>query len=108
MADSTTDIRPQVYARIGGILYLIIILAGGSGALFVRGSLVVAGNAAATATNILASRYLWRAGVAGDLVMHVCDVALMLVFYVLLRPVNRNLALLATFQSRSDKRAGRE
>jgi hypothetical protein len=95
MADRATDIRPQVYARIGGILYLIIILAGASGELFVRGSLVVSGSAAATATNILASRYLWRAGVAGDLVMHVCDVGLMLVFYVLLRPVNRNLALLA-------------
>jgi hypothetical protein len=95
MADSPTDIRPQAYARIGGVLYLIIILAGASGEMFVRGSLVVSGNAAATATNILASRYLWRAGVAGDLVMHVCDLGLMLVFYVLLRPVNRNLALLA-------------
>jgi len=95
MANRATDIRPQAYARVGGILYLTIILAGASGELFVRGSLVVSGNAAATATNILASRYLWRAGVAGDLVMHVCDVGLMLVFYVLLRPVNRNLALLA-------------
>jgi hypothetical protein len=95
MTNRTTEIRPQVYARVGGILYLIIIVAGVSGELFVRGSLVVFGNAAASATNIVASRYLWRAGVAGDLVMHLCDVGLMLVFYVLLRPVNRNLALLA-------------
>ncbi len=95
MAGSATDVRPQVYARIGGILYLVIIIAGASGELFVRGSLVVSGNAAATATNILSSPYLWRAGIAGDLVMHVCDVGLMIVFYVLLRPVNRNLALLA-------------
>lgn len=95
MTDSGLDIRPQVYARVGGILYLIIIIAGASGELLVRGSLVVSGNAAATATNILASRYAWRAGVAGDLLMHACDVGLMLVFYVLLRPVNRNLALLA-------------
>ncbi|OFW05307.1 MAG: hypothetical protein A3H96_07675 [Acidobacteria bacterium RIFCSPLOWO2_02_FULL_67_36] len=91
----STDNSPQVYARIGGILYLIIIVAGTAGELFVRGSLVVSGNAAATANNILASRYLWRAGVAGDLLMHVCDVGLMLVLYVLLRPVSRNLALLA-------------
>jgi hypothetical protein len=95
MTDSAAEGRPQLYARIGGILYLIIIVAGGSGELFVRGSLVVSGNAAATATNIMAWRYLWRAGIAGDLVMHLCDVSLMLVFYVLLRPVNRNLALLA-------------
>jgi hypothetical protein len=95
MADDSTETSPNVYARIGGILYLIIIVAGASGELFVRGSLVVSGNAAATANNILGSRYLWRAGVAGDLLMHVCDVGLMLVFYVLLRPVNRNLAMLA-------------
>lgn len=86
---------PQVYARVGGVVYLIIILAGISGELFVRGSLVVSGDAAATARNILASPWLWRAGIAGDIVMHLCDVVLMLVFYVLLRPVSRNLALLA-------------
>lgn len=95
MADRSTDTSPQLYARIGGVLYLIIIVAGASGELFVRGTLVVAGDAAGTANNILASRYLWRGGVAGDLVMHVADVGLMLVFYVLLRPVNRNLAMLA-------------
>ncbi|HEX7794968.1 MAG TPA: DUF4386 domain-containing protein, partial [Vicinamibacterales bacterium] len=47
------------------------------------------------AHNIMASPSLWRAGIAGDLVMHVCDVPLMVIFYVLLRPVNSNLALLA-------------
>lgn len=57
--------------------------------------MVVAGDAAATANNIMASPLLWRIGIVGDLIMHVCDVPLMLVFYVLLRPVNRNLALLA-------------
>ena len=43
----------------------------------------------------MASPSLWRAGIAGDLVMHLCDVGVMLVFYVLLRPVSKNLALLA-------------
>ena len=95
MPNDATGISPQRYARIGGVLYLIIIAAGLSGELFVRGSLVVPGNAAATAANIVQSRYLWRAGIAGDLVMHICDVGLMLVFYVLLRPVNQNLARLA-------------
>ena len=95
MAERSSVTSPQVYARIGGVLYLIIIAAGATGELFVRGSQVVSGNAAATANNILASPYLWRAGVAGDLVMHVCDVGLMLVFYVLLRPVSRTLAMLA-------------
>src|SRR5689334_18566606 len=95
LADASADTPPQLYARIGGVLYLIIIAAGMNGELFVRGSIVVSGDAAATARNLVASSALWRAGIAGDLVMHLCDVGLMLVFYVLLRPVSRNLALLA-------------
>jgi uncharacterized protein DUF4386 len=88
-------ISPQAYARVGGILYLIIIAAGMAGELFFRGSTVVSTDATATARNIMASPELWRAGIAGDLVMHLCDVGVMLVFYVLLRPVSKNLALLA-------------
>ena len=82
-------------ARIGGILYLLIIVAGIFTELFVRGNLIVPGDATATANNIMASQLLWRIGIACDLLMHVCDVPLMVIFYVLLRPVNKNLALLA-------------
>jgi Domain of unknown function (DUF4386) len=95
MARPTVEASPQTYARIGGVLYLIIIVAGILGEIFIRGRIVVSGDAAATAHNIMASQSLWRTGIAGDLIMHVCDVPLMLIFYVLLRPVNRNLALLA-------------
>lgn len=95
MADHTVETSPQVYARIGGVLYLVIIIAGTFGEALVRDKLIVSGDAAVTASNIAASQSLWRAGIAGDLIMHVCDVPLMLVFYVLLRPVSKNLALLA-------------
>lgn len=95
MTNRDAAIAPQVYARIGGVLYLVIIVTGLFGEMFVRNSLIVSGDAAATAHNILGSELLWRAGIAGDLIMHVCDVPLMLIFYVLLRPVDRNLALLA-------------
>jgi hypothetical protein len=95
VTDTTADISPQRYARLGGLLYLIIIVAGLTGELFIRGSIVVPRDAAATAQNLTASTSLWRAGIAGDLVMHMCDVGLMLVFYVLLKPVNRILAMLA-------------
>jgi hypothetical protein len=95
VANRSAEISPQIYARVGGGLYLIIIVAGAAGELLVRGSSVVPGNAAATAHNIMASPSLWRTGIAGDLVMHLCDVPLMLVFYLLLRPVNSSLALLA-------------
>ncbi len=82
-------------ARIGGILYLIIIVAGIFGEAFVRSKLIVSGDATATAGNILASGLLWRIGIAGDLIMHVCDIPLILILYILLKPVNKNLALLA-------------
>lgn len=95
MTTRTHELSPQVYARIGGVLYLIIIAAGILGELFVRGTLVVSGDAAATANQIMAAPSLWRIGIAGDILMHVCDVPVMWVFYLLLRPVNRHLALLA-------------
>jgi hypothetical protein len=95
MTDNTGETSPQTYARIGGVLYLVLILAGMFAVIFVRGKLIVSGDVTATANNIIASPLLWRIGIAGDLVMHVCDVPLMLIFYVLLRPVNKNLALLA-------------
>jgi hypothetical protein len=97
MISQTVNSSPQVYARIGGVLYLIIIIAGLFGELFVRGNLIVAGDATATAQKIMASELLFRSGVVGDLIMHVCDVPLILIFYVLLRPVSKDLSLLAAF-----------
>ena len=84
-------------ARIGGIFYLIIIVLGIFGEAFVRSKLIMSGDATATANNIINAPLLWRMGIAGDLIMHVCDLPLLLVFYILLRPVNKNLALLAVF-----------
>ena len=88
---------PQRYARLAGVLYLAIILLGAFGELFVRATMVVFGNAAATANNLAASPLLWRAGIVGDLLMHVADLPVILILYLLLRPVSENLALLATF-----------
>jgi hypothetical protein len=87
----------QVYARVGGVLYLVIIVIGLLGEAVIRGSLVVWGDPTATAQRILASEFLWRLGVAGQLFLLICAVALTLIWYVLLRPVNRNLTLLAIF-----------
>ena len=52
MTDRTVEAFPQRYARIGGGLYLIIIVIGLFGEAFVRDRLIVAGDAAATAANI--------------------------------------------------------
>ena len=86
---------PNTYARIGGALYLFIIVAGIFGEAVVRNGIIVSGDAVATARNIAAAQTLWRVGIMGDLLMHVCDIPLMLIFYTLLRPVDRFLAQLA-------------
>ncbi len=83
------------YAGMAGALYLIIIVFGVFSEGFVRATLVVPGDASLTAANILASEGMFRLGFAADSIMALCDVALAVLLYVLLRPLNRTLALLA-------------
>jgi hypothetical protein len=83
------------YARIGGALYLVIIGLGIVGPLLTRETLVVSHDAVATAHNIASSPGLWRLGIAFNVVMQLCDVPVMLILYLLLSPVNRNVARLA-------------
>ena len=89
--------RARLVARVGGVLYLIIIVLGALGEAVVRGSIVVPGNATATAANLRSMEWLWRLGVAGEIVLLTCATALALILYVLLRPVSRDLALGAVF-----------
>jgi hypothetical protein len=95
MANRTVESSPQIYARTGGLLYLAIILLGAFAEGFVADKLVVAGDAATTAHNIMASPMLWHLSVAGDLIVALCAVPLLWIEYLLLRPVNRQLVLLA-------------
>jgi hypothetical protein len=97
MTNRTPEAAPQTYARLGGLLYLFIIVAALFGEAYVRGNLLVARDPIATAGNILGSATLFRVGLAGELLTCVCDVAVTLILYVLLKPVSRNLALLAAF-----------
>ncbi len=87
----------RAYARIAGVLLLLSLLAGGFGEAYVPSKLIVSSDPAATARNILASGPLFRWGFASYLVEALCDVGLAWVFYVLLRPVDRDLALFAVF-----------
>jgi len=95
MANQTTETFPQGYARVGGLLYLAIIVLGAFAEGFVTNTLVVSGDAAATAHNIMASQELWRLSVAGDLIVVLCAVPLVWIEYLLLRPVSKQLVLLA-------------
>lgn len=93
----TVEHSPKLYSRLAGVFYLAIILLGMFGELFARGALVVSGDATTTANNILTSQSLWRAGLVGDLLMHVFDLPVTLAFYLLLRPVSRSLSMLVVF-----------
>jgi hypothetical protein len=85
------------YAQVAGLLFLLSIAGGGFGEFWAPTRLLVAGNAAATALNVHTHDFLLRAGFAGYLVEATCDITLAWLFYVLLRPVHRNLALLSAF-----------
>lgn len=97
MATHRLDWSPQVYTRIGGVLYLIIIAFGFFAEGFVDSQLIVAGDPAATANNIAAAPTLWRISLAGNITVPVLAVGLLLIEYLLLRPVSRPLVLLAVF-----------
>jgi len=86
---------PRLNPRIAGLLYSIVIVAAPFAQVFVRGRLVVYGDAAATATNILAHESLYRLAGAADLIAFTCDAAVALVLYQLLKPVSKSLALFA-------------
>jgi hypothetical protein len=90
-----TAISPWRYARLGGALYLAIILLGAFAEGFVMNELVVAGDAVATARNILGAPGLWRLGVAGNVLLVLCAIPLRWIEYLLLRPVSKSLALLS-------------
>jgi uncharacterized protein DUF4386 len=95
MAITPTDRVQARAARLAGAMYLITMATGVFGESFVRGSLVVRGDATQTAQNIIGAERLFRIGIATDLVTFTGVIVLAWALYVALRPVDRNLAVLA-------------
>ena len=84
---------PRKTARMAGLFYLIFILTTVL-ASYVRSRIIVSGDAAATANNIMGSELFFRIGFITELVSAVFFVLAAWALYVLLKPVNKNLALL--------------
>jgi Domain of unknown function (DUF4386) len=84
-------------AKVVGFLYVFQMATAIFGQSYVRDRLIVAGDATRTAQNIIADEGLFRLSIAGDLVTYTSVIVLIWAFYVLVRPVNKNLALLAVF-----------
>ena len=87
-----TPLSQTTWARTAGIALLLIILCSAF-----SNDLIVAGDAAATARNIAAHETRFRIGIAGELLMLNGDVVLAVALYMLLRPIERGLALLGSF-----------
>jgi hypothetical protein len=95
MAGEGWGASPKARARTIGALYLLTVLLGGLVQAFVSDRLVVVGDAAGTAANIVANEGLYRLGLTLYLVEMASQVAMTTLFYGLLRPVSKSLALLA-------------
>ena len=89
---------PRPDARSIGVVYLFYFLTAFCGAFLMKG-LVVPGDAAATASNMLAHEALYRSGFAVGLVANAVYIAVAALFYRLFEPVNRSMSLLAAFFS---------
>jgi hypothetical protein len=87
------DQSPRKTARMAGLFYLIFILTTVL-ATYVRSRIIVSGDAAATANNIMGSELFFRIGFVTELVSAVFFLLAAWALYVLLKPVNKNLALL--------------
>lgn len=96
-ASMTNEVQasPVTTARIAGLLYVLIIVAAPLAEMIIPGRLIVFADAVATAENLRAAEQLFRLGAAASLLTVFCDVALAGLLYVLLRPVNRTVALVA-------------
>jgi hypothetical protein len=94
ITEKVLETPPRLYARTAGFLYLVVIAGGLFAEIFVRGRLVVHGDAAATAHNIMAHQLLYRLGFAVELFYCVCNVPMTVIFYNLFKVVNRNVTLM--------------
>jgi hypothetical protein len=95
MTNRTAGPPPQVLARAVGLLYLVVIGTGIVAELYISGQIVVGGDAEATAAGILAQEGLFRLGFTLYLIEMACQLAQVVLFYLLLKPVSRSLSLVA-------------
>jgi hypothetical protein len=95
MAKRTTN--PRLIGRVLALLSLVLIISAVFAQGFVSNRLIDFSSAATTANNILAHRGLFQLGFTVYLIEMACNVATTALWYALLRPVNRSVALVAAF-----------
>ena len=96
MTICTVDKSQRKAATVVGLCYLFALPPAVFAEFYVRTQLIAFDNAAQTAQNIMAHERLFRLGTGSNLTVFALDVVLIIDLYVVLMPVNRSLALLAT------------
>ena len=84
---------PRKYARIVGILYVVIFILGPFAFFMGRTSIVVPGDPSATADKLMASGQMFRLGMVAETIIVLVEIVVSAILYFLLRPVNRPLSL---------------
>jgi hypothetical protein len=97
MTNRNSETSPLIYTRIAGFALLLMFLLAIFANFFVIKGLIIPGDAAATANNIIANELLFRSGILSFIFVLILDVLVTWALYVLLIPVNKNLALLAAW-----------
>lgn len=97
MTDDTVEISPRLKARIAGVLYVVIIVLALFAPFPVAPSWLVHDELSASLDRMLVSKSLYSLGGIAELITCACDVGVALIFYELLKPVNKSIALLALF-----------
>lgn len=87
--------HPRLLARVAGVFYLIIVVSAIFAYMYVRGQVIIPGDMAQTAANILAHERLYRLGFSAAVVTVICNPPVGLILRELLKVVNPRLALLA-------------
>ena len=90
-------IEPRSYARLAGILYLVIAVFGAFAIGYVPSVIIEAGDAVTTANNLLANKTLFNMGIFGDIVVLLVEVVLTAMLYVMFKPVSPTLSLIAAW-----------
>lgn len=93
--DRPTDMSPRTKGRFTGAVYLLYVIAGIFAQVFVSERLIVFSDAAKTASNILANQSMYRLGFTVYLLEMAGQIATVVLFYQLLKPVSRTGAMLA-------------
>lgn len=93
--DNTSIESSQLYARVAGLSYIVTMILGIFSVNFVESKLIIPGNNAATVLNITENEFLFRIGVASEILMYLLVILLAFSLYVVLKSIDKNLAFLA-------------